>query len=139
MLLYRNIRNRRELVLICFCLNNLIRFKCRLIFIQYIVKNKKIFLLLPLLVILTVAFSFLFSNKVKTEVKSQEEMYYNITHNPAFPRVDGGIYDMSLNADGSILYVAGYFTMIGDLGGTGQVEERHSLAAINTSNYTITE
>lgn len=139
MLLYRNIRNRRELVLICFCLNNMIRFKCRLIFIQCIVKNKKILILLPLLVILTVAFSFLFSNKVKTEVKSQEEMYYNITHNPAFPRVDGGIYDMALSTDGSILYVAGDFTMIGDLGGTGQVEERHSLAAINTSNYTITE
>ena len=138
MLLYRNIRNRRELVLICFCLNNMIRFKCRLIFIQYIVKNKKIFLLLPLLVILTLVFSFFFSKKVKTEVNSQEEMYYNITQNPAFPKVNGNIYDMALNADGSILYVGGEFSHIGDFYGLGAVYSRTNLAAIKTSDFSVT-
>lgn len=101
-------------------------------------KNKKILILLPLLVILTLVFSFFFSKKVKTEVNSQEEMYYNITQNPAFPKVNGNIYDMALNADGSILYVGGEFSQIGDLYGLGAVYSRTNLAAIKTSDFSVT-
>lgn len=101
-------------------------------------KNKKIFLLFPLLILFTLAFSFFFSNNLKTEVKSEEQMYYDITHNPSFPSVDGTVYDMALSEDGSILYVCGSFSQIGDIGGLGAKYTRYNLAAINTSDYSVT-
>lgn len=99
--------------------------------------NKKVLFFLPILILLTIAFSYFFSNKVKTEVQSEEGMYYNVTHNPAFPKVDGTIRDMALSADGSILYVAGEFSHIGDIGGAGGVA-RSNLAAVNMSDFSIT-
>lgn len=103
-------------------------------------KNKKIFLLFPLLILFTLAFSYFLSNNLKTEVKSEEQMYYDITHNPSFPKVDGDIRDMALNEDGTILYIGGYFTRVGDLGGAPEdIYSRHSLAAINTSDFSITD
>ena len=101
-------------------------------------KNKKIFLLFPLLILFTLAFSYFLSNNLKTEVKSEEQMYYDITHNPSFPKVDGTVYDMALSEDGSILYVGGIFSEIGDLHGTGATYNRSNLAAINTSDYSVT-
>ncbi len=101
-------------------------------------KNKKIFLLFPLLILFTLAFSYFLSNNLKTEVKSEENMYYDITHNPSFPKVDGTVYDMALSEDGSILYVGGIFSEIGDLYGTGATYNRSNLAAINTSDYSVT-
>ncbi len=101
-------------------------------------KNKKIFLLFPLLILFTLAFSYFLSNNLKTEIKSEENMYYDITHNPSFPKVDGTVYDMALSEDGSILYVGGIFSEIGDLYGTGATYNRSNLAAINTSDYSVT-
>jgi len=101
-------------------------------------KNKKvIFILFPLLIVLTLVFSYIFSNKVKSDVNSQE-YYYNITQKENFPKVNGTIYAMDLSEDGSILYVGGSFSQIGDIGGSGNVYNRSNLAAINTSDYSIT-
>jgi hypothetical protein len=84
--------------------------------------------------------NFLSKREYSQEVySSEEDTYWDITHVPEFPKVDGTIYDMALSADESILYVGGSFEQIGDVGGSGAVWTRDGLAAIDTATYQVTD